>query len=145
MELLFKEENPSTLEMKNAHNMMLEVFADMVRLENFFGPVQMGVWVLEYIYLSEKYKIRLESERGFITIKVRNDKGDIFYPSLIYIEAEYFHFADKEKDVFQLIALTKKAITENEIVFLSNEEIARRNKRKMEEMYKKKKLRFREK
>jgi len=134
MELLFQKENASTLEMKNAHNTMLKVFEGLVRLENYSGPVQMGVWELEYRYLLEKYKIFIESERGFITIKVKNEKGDIFFPSLIYGEADYFHFADKEKDVFHLIDLTKKAISENKIIFFSTEEIRTRNKRKMKEM-----------
>ncbi len=137
VELIFEKENSSTLEMKNAHNTMLDVFEELVRLEKYFGPVQMGVWGLEYSYLLEKYKICIESERGFITIKVKNDKNDIFYPSLIYSEANYYHFADVEKDVFQLIYLTKKAIVENEIKFLSIEELNRHNEKKMKEAYKK--------
>lgn len=130
MELNFEKETTSTIEMKNAHNKMIEFFGDMVRLEKYFGPVQMGVWVLEYSYSLEKYKIIIESERGFIEIRVYNDRDEIFYPKLIYSEADYFHFADKERDVYQLINLTKRAIDNNAIVFFTEKEIVKYNKKK---------------
>ena len=128
MELILETNSTSALEMKNAHNTMLEVFRDLIKLENYYGPVQMGVWGLEYSYVLEQYKICIECERGFITITVKNDVDERFYPSLIYSEADYYHFADNKKDVFQLIDLTHKAISEKEIIFFSSEEILRRNK-----------------
>lgn len=128
MELILETDSTSALEMKNAHNTMLEVFRDLIKLENYYGPVQMDVWGLEYSCVLEKYKICIECERGFITITVKNDVDERFYPSLIYSEADYYHFADNKKDVFQLIDLTHKAISEKEIIFFSSEEILRRNK-----------------
>ncbi len=123
MQIHFETDSASTLEMKNAHNTMLTTFKDLIILENYYGPFQMDVWGLKYSYLLESYKISIECERGFITIKVINDANEWFTPSLIYSEAKYSHFADIEKDVFQLIELTHKAITENEIVFYPSQEI----------------------
>lgn len=137
MELLLQADSISASEMKNAHNTMLEVFKGLINLENYYGPVQMDVWGLEYSYLLEKYKICIECERGFITIVVNNDMDERFYPSLIYSEADYYHFADKEEDVRQLIDLVYKAIIEKEIIFFSNEAIIRHNKSKMVDSHRK--------
>lgn len=117
LELLLETNSPSACAMKNVHKIMLEVFKDLVCLENYYGPVQMGVFGLEYSYLPQKYKICIESERGIITIMVKNDENQVFYPNMIYSEADYYHCADDKKDVFQLIELTYKAIVEKEIIF----------------------------
>ncbi len=137
MELLLKSVTPSALEMKNAHDTMLGCFKDSITLEKYFGPVQMDVWGLEYRYSTKPYKICVECERGFITICVKNDKDERFEPSYIYDEADYFHFADKRNDVIQLVNLLYRAITKNEIVFLSAEEIRKRGERKLKEMTRK--------
>jgi len=138
MELLLESVIPSAMEMKNAHDTMLGCFKDLIRLEKYFGPVQMDVWRLEYRYSTKPYTICVECERGFITISVINDKDEKFYPHYIYDEADYFHFADKRNDVLQLVNLTYRAITKNEIVFLSAEEIRKRGERKLKEMTRKK-------
>lgn len=135
MELLLQTDSISALKMKNAHNTMVKVFKDLIELENYYGPVQMDVWKLEYSYLVENYKICIECERGIVTITVSNDAGERFYPSLIYSEADYYHFADNKNDVFQLIDLTYKAITKKEIIFFSSEEIIKFNKCKMGDIH----------
>lgn len=133
MELLLETNSSSALAMKNAHKTMLEIFQDLISLEKYYGPVQMGVFGLEYSYLPEKYKICIESERGIITIMVKNDENKFFYPSMIYSEANYYHFADNKKDVFQLINLTYKSIIKKEIIFLSSEEFIKHNEQRKSE------------
>lgn len=123
MELLIETNSLSALEMKKAHKTMQEVFQDLICLDRYYGPAQMGVFGLEYSYLPDNYKIHIESERGIITIMVKNDENKVFYPSMIYNEALYYHYSDNEKDVFQLINLTYKSIIRKEIIFLSGEEI----------------------
>ena len=130
MELILETDSSSAKAMKNAHKTMLEIFQDGICLEKYYGPVQMGVFGLEYIYLPKKYKICIESERGIITIMVKNDENKFFYPSMIYSEANYYHSADNEEDVFQLINLTYKSIIKKEIIFLSSEEFIKHNEQR---------------
>ena len=133
MELILETDSSSAKAMKNAHKTMLEIFQDGICLEKYYGPVQMGVFGLKYIYLPKKYKICIESERGIITIMVKNDEDKFFYPSMIYSEANYYHSADNKKDVFQLINLTYKSIIKKEIFFLSSEEFIKYNKQRKSE------------
>ena len=133
MELILETDSSSAKAMKNAHKTMLEIFQDGICLEKYYGPVQMGVFGLEYIYLPKKYKICIESERGIITIMVKNDEDKFFYPSMIYSEANYYHSADNEEDVFQLINLTYKSIIKKGIIFLSSEEFIKYNKQRKSE------------
>lgn len=44
---------------------MLEIFGDLIELEKYYGPVQMGVWELQYCYFPEKYKAIVENEIKF--------------------------------------------------------------------------------
>lgn len=128
MELVIQLDSRSAQDMKKAHEMMIDIFKDSIDLTYYYGPVQMGVWGLEYRWLLEEYTIKVESERGFINILVYNDKGDRFFPSLLYSEARYYHFADKEEDVLQLVELTYRAIAESEIKFFTSEEIVEHNR-----------------
>ena len=130
LELLLETNSSSALAMKNAHKTMLEIFQDLICLEKYYGPVQMGVFGLEYSYLPKKYTICIESERGIITIMVKNDENKFFYPSMIYSEANYYHYADNKEDVFQLINLTYKSIIKKEIIFLSSEEFIKHNEQR---------------
>jgi hypothetical protein len=45
---------------------------------------------------------------------------------MIYPESRYYHFEDNEKDVIQLIELVYKAINNQEIIFINNEERLKR-------------------
>mgnify|MGYP004463071977 FL=1 len=123
MELMIEDSSIAALEMKNAHKIMLDVFQDSVCLEKYHGPSPMSVFGLEYNYISENYKIIIESERNIIVLMVKNNENELFYPSMIYKKARYYHYSDSEKDVFQLIDLTYKSIIKQKIIFLSNEEI----------------------
>ena len=129
MELVIQLDSRSAQDMKKAHEMMIDIFKDSIDLTYYYGPVQMGVWGLEYRWLLEQYTIKVESERGFINILVYDDKGDRFYPSLVYPEARYYHFADKEEDVFQLVELTYRAIAESKIEFFTSEEVREHNRK----------------
>ena len=59
-------------------------------------------------YSPDDYKIIMECERGFIVIEVQDKAGNVFWPFMIFW-ANYFHYADVEKDVLQH-RLTHKAI-----------------------------------
>lgn len=117
MELILEDESISAKNMKNFHKIMLDIFGSDVQLVEYWGPVQMSVFYLEYHYLPCDYKIIMECERGFIVIEVQNKAGDVFWPLMIFPKANYFHYADVEKDVRQLVELTHKAIKENLIIF----------------------------
>ncbi len=117
MELILEEESTSGNSMKNCHRIMLETFGDDVELVEYWGPVQMCVFHLEYHYSPSDYKIIIECERGFVTIEVQNKLGEVFWPLMIFPDARYYHYADVEKDVLQLVELTHKAIKEDLIFF----------------------------
>lgn len=123
MELSIKDNTKSSISMRFCNQIMFEVFQDSIELKEYFGPVQMGVFNLEYKYLTNDYKIIIDSGRGFITLTVKNKNGGIFSPWMIYPESRYFHFADVKENVYQLIELTFNAINESKIVFLSTTEI----------------------
>lgn len=112
MKLILRSDSYQGQCMKKVNDTMLKTFRDSIRLDNYFGPVQMGVFRLEYTYLPEGYKISIESERGIITIKATNSENQVFYPNMVYPEASYFHSASSDNDVSQLIELTYRAITE---------------------------------
>jgi hypothetical protein len=97
---------------------MLYIFGEDVELVEYWGPVQMCVFYLKYNYSPDDYKIIFECERGFIVIRVQDKAGNIFYPLMIFPKARYFHYADVEKDVLQLVELTHKAIKEK-LIFLN--------------------------
>lgn len=118
MNLSFMGKGKSRGGMELCQEMMHAYFKDTIVLVKHWGPVQMCVFYLEYDYLINNYKIILECERGFLTIKVINQDGYIFSPWMIYPEADYYHFEDVEEDIFQLISLTHIAITKNEITFV---------------------------
>lgn len=117
MELILEDQSISAKNMKNCHRIMMEIFGDEVKLLNHWGPVQMCVFELEYLYIPLGYKIVMVCERGFLVIEVQDKEGNVFWPMMIFKEARYYHFADVEKDVIQLVELTRKAIKENLIIF----------------------------
>jgi len=117
MKLILEDESISANSMRNCHKIMLDIFGDDVELVDYWGPVQMCVFYLEYKYSPDDYKIIMECERGFIVIEVQDKVGNVFWPFMIFPQANYFHYADVEKDVLQLVELTHKAIKENLIIF----------------------------
>lgn len=123
MELQLEGKSKSIDGMRKCHKTMLNIFKEDIQLVNYWGPVQMCVFYLEYNYVPHKYKIILECERGFITMNVKNQEDHIFSPWMIFPEARYYHFEDVDKDVSQLIELTYKAIKENTIVFNSSDKV----------------------
>lgn len=108
------------LGMNSADELMRVYFEEEIMLVNYWGPVQMCVFYLEYIYLPLNYKIVIECERGYITIKVINKEGLIFSPWMIYPDANYYHYEDRITDVKELVELTHQAIVKEEIVFWDN-------------------------
>lgn len=106
--------------MNRADQFMRKYFKDSIELVKYWGPVQMGVFYLEYDYIPLKYKIVIECERGFIGITVENKNGEIFSPWMIYPEADYYHFDDKSEDVEQLVKLTHRAFTKQKITFYNS-------------------------
>lgn len=119
MQFIISDETPSKREMKRCHEIMLEIFKEQIELVKYWGPEQMCVFYLEYLEIKYNYKIVLECERGFITINVKNQDGAIFSPRMIYPEARYYHYTDVDKDIYQLVQLTYKAIHMQEIKFVS--------------------------
>ncbi len=111
--------------MSRFHHIMNLTFGETAHLESYYGPVQMCVFGLEYEYTPKNYRIKVECERGFITVEVINEKGLKFSPWMIYPESRYYHFEDRENDVKQLVELTYKAIIDNEIIFMNENEIHR--------------------
>lgn len=88
-----------------------------IRLIHCGGPVQMCVFWMEYRYFPADYTIKIECERGIITVCIENKEGKTFRPELFYPEANYCHWQSKAEDVKHLISLTYKAITEGGIEF----------------------------
>ncbi len=123
MELILEGTSLSDKSMKNCHRKMLDVFGDDIELIDYWGPVQMCVFNLEYHYSPRDYTIIMNCERGFLVIEVLDKDGKIFWPAMIYPESRYYHFADVEKDILQLAELVYKAIQEDTIVFYSMDEI----------------------
>lgn len=50
MELTFEGDSKAIREMKTAHETMLDFFGETIRLVQYWGPVQMCVFYLEYDY-----------------------------------------------------------------------------------------------
>lgn len=125
MELKLEGESKSVNGMKKCHKTMLNIFGNHIELVKYGGPVQMCVFYLEYQYYSFNYKIIIECERGFITLKVKDKDNNTFSPWMIFPEARYYHFQDVDKDVSQLIELTYKAIEEQKIEFLTSKKMER--------------------
>ncbi len=117
MKLILEGESLTVRAMKQCHKIMLDFFGEKVELVKYWGPVQMGVFYLEYYYSERDYRIIMESERGYITIMVKDNDDNFFYPSMIFPESKYYHSSKVEKDVLQLVELTYKAIKEDIIVF----------------------------
>lgn len=98
-------------------------FGDKVSLVSDYGPVQMGVFGLTYLYSDAypnsnlRYKIIVESERGIFTLRVENEEDKVFWPETIYPEADCYHYADEKKDIDNLVDLTYQALEKHEIVF----------------------------
>lgn len=123
-ELILEENTISAKNMRNVHNTIMKRFgSDELKLTNHGGPVQMSVFSLEYHYIPKDYLITFECERGFLVIIVEDKNDNYFWPSMIYPEADYFHYADVKKDIAQLVDLTYKAIKENEIVFQTDRKL----------------------
>lgn len=108
--------------MRHVHHYMNQIFGETAELISYYGPDQMCVFELEYAYLLQRYTIKIECERGFIVIAIIDEDGRKFSPWMIFPESRYFHFEDRESDICQLIELSYKAIVENKIVFMSDEE-----------------------
>ena len=103
--------------MGTIHDRMLEAFGDDIRLTLCWGPVQMCVYEIGYTYVPKDYSIVWECDRGILAVTVKNKEGKRFWPSMIYPEAEYYHYEDVKKDVAQLLDLLIRAIKNDEIVF----------------------------
>ncbi len=97
MELILEEKSISANSMRNCHKIMLDIFGEDVELVEYWGPVQMCVFYLEYHYSPRDYKIIMECERGFIVIEVQDKAGNVFWPLMVFPKANYFHYADVEK------------------------------------------------
>lgn len=76
------------------------------------------------MYFINHYKIILECERGFLTINVKDQVGNIFSPWMIYPEARYYHYEDVDKDIYQLIDLTYNAIKKKEAKFIEPNKVS---------------------
>lgn len=109
--------------MRTADELMKKYFKESIELIKYWGPVQMCVFYLEYDYKPMNYKIFIECERGFITINVTNHEGKRFSPWMIYPDTNYYHFEDRIDDIEDLVKLTYRAISKNEIVFLNDKEV----------------------
>jgi hypothetical protein len=129
MKLIVEDEIKASQGMKKIHETMLTFFGKTVELVNYWGPVQMGVFYLEYTYMPSQYKIVVECERGFITILVTNQVGNHFSPGILYPEARYYHFEDVDRDIYQLVNLTYRAIDRKEIQFYTHKEMQKRIKK----------------
>ena len=112
------------LGMRSADKLMRDHFKDTINLVNYWGPVQMCVFYLEYMYLPSKYKIMIECERGFITIQVTDEDGKRFSPWMVYPGTNYYHYEDRISDIEELVELTYQAIAKEQITFLNNKEIS---------------------
>lgn len=113
--------------MIRTHELMRQYFDDTVSLVNYWGPVQMCVFYIEYEYLPKGYKIIGDCERGYITMTVKNNANQLFRPGFLYPEADRFHFEDRIDDLVELVSLTFEAISSNKIFFLDLNNIQRRN------------------
>lgn len=96
---------------------MKEIFKEKITLVSEYGPVQMCVFGLTYLYPELQYKILVECERGIFTICVENSEGKRFYPQMIYQEADYYHCCDNEEHVMEAVTSIYRAIETDEIVF----------------------------
>ena len=123
MELMLDGDNRMNRGMRTCHEMMIKNFKNTVTLVKYWGPVQMCVFYLEYEYSKKPYKIILECERGFLTIEVEDQAGNVFFPGMIYPEARHYHFEDVDEDIEQLVQLTYRAFEKNEVKFISRDEI----------------------
>lgn len=122
MEFILTEKNNGGMWL--CHKTMIDAFQDSIVLKEYWGPVQMCVFYLEYEYIASHYKIILECERGFLTIKVIDKVNMIFSPWMIYPEARYYHFEDKDEDIYQLINLTYRAIKNKELKFIEQNKVS---------------------
>lgn len=113
------------LGMRRIDKLMRDYFKDSIELVQYWGPVQMCVFYLEYEYFPLNYKIIIECERGFITICVKNEEEKRFSPWMIYPNTNYYHYEDRIDDVIQLIELTHQSIVKQEISFFSEQEISK--------------------
>ena len=111
--------------MRSVHYYINQIFGASAELISYYGPVQMCVFGLEYVYLPLKYTIKVECERGFIQIEIIDEEGKTFSPWMIFPESRYYHFEDKKSDVHQLIELSYKAIVEKKIIFMGKEDRCR--------------------
>lgn len=103
---------------------MRRTFGRSVKLESYYGPVQMCVFGLEYEYKPKNYKFKVECERGAIQIEIYNEDGLIFCPWFIYPETRRVHYIDKGGDMEELVQSTYRAIQNEEIIFMNQEEWA---------------------
>lgn len=108
--------------MRNVYYYVNQIFGQTVELKSYYGPVQMCVFGFEYTYLPKRYTIRIECERGCLQIEVIDEEEKKFSPWMIFPESRYTHYDDEKSDVKQLIELSYKAIVENKIVFMDEEE-----------------------
>ncbi len=122
MELVLNTENQSGRGMQYINDTMKRIFKDTVVLENYWGPVQMCVFNLEYHYLPKNYIITFECERGVLVVEAKDPEGRRFSPGMIYPEANYYHYEDVDRDIDQLVSLTYKAIRNQEATFLTDDE-----------------------
>lgn len=118
-----ERQSKAHLGMRSADKLMRDYFKDKINLVNYWGPVQMCVFYLEYVFLPLNYRIVIECERGFITICIKNQENKRFSPWMIYPDANYYHYEDRINDIEQLVKLTHQAIVKQEISFFDDKEI----------------------
>ncbi len=123
MELVLDGDTRRNRGMRICHETMLKNFKNTVTLVNYGGPVQMCVFYLEYEYSKKPYKIILECERGFLTIEVEDQAGNVFFPGMIYPGARRHYFEDMDEDIEQLVQLTYRAFEKNEVRFSPRDKI----------------------
>lgn len=105
-------------------SIMRRTFGRSVKLVSYYGPVQMCVFGLEYEYKPKNYKFKVECERGTIQIEIYNEDGLVFCPWFVYPETRRVHYIDKGGDMEDLVQSTYRAIQNEEIIFLNQEEWA---------------------
>lgn len=94
--------------LQRVDNLMKEVFGNTVQLVEYYGPVQMCVFGLTYIYLPTNEKIVFECERGAITVRLVEKPGNEHYPGEQFKESRYTHWEDNDHDLQELVCSVKR-------------------------------------
>lgn len=102
--------------MRNIDRLMFKYFGKNIELVNYWGPVQMCVFCLEYRYLPLDYTIRIECERGVVVLGIKNREGKSFCPTYLHppIRCRY---EDVEADMDELVRFAYEVIRDNQVDF----------------------------